>query len=286
VIYIVLSVLFNTVLFIILKLFSKFNINTVQALVVNYFVAFSMGLFFSEKAFDYSKIIEKQWYPGSLLLGFLFIGVFYATAITSQRNGLSVASVASKMSVIIPICFGVILFNDSVGIAKIIAILMALVAVYFTSKKEKGAVADSKNLLYPILVFLGAGAIDTSLKILQNDYLPENEISLFSSHTFLMAFFVGVPIIGVNILKNKIKMEGKNMLAGIVLGIPNYFSIYYLIKMLDSEVFESSTIFTIHNVAIVMVSTLVGILFFNEKISSRNAIGIAMALVAIFLVTS
>jgi len=163
---------------------------------------------------------------------------------------------------------------------------MALVAVYFTSKKEKGAVADSKNLLYPILVFFGAGAIDTSLKILQNDYLPENEISLFSSHTFLMAFFVGVPIIGVNILKNKIKMEGKNMLAGIVLGIPNYFSLYYLIKMLDSEVFESSTIFTIHNVAIVMVSTLVGILFFNEKISTRNAIGIAMALVAIFLVTS
>ena len=56
--------------------------------------------------------------------------------------------------------------------------------------------------------------------------------------------------------------------------------------MLESEVFESSTIFTIHNVAIVMVSTVVGILFFKEKISMRNAIGIAMALVAIFLVTS
>jgi drug/metabolite transporter (DMT)-like permease len=286
VIYIVLSVLFNAVLFVILKLFSRFNINKLQALVVNYFAAFAMGLLLTETAFDYNQITQKTWYIGSFLLGFLFIGVFYATALTSQRNGLSVASVASKMSVIIPICFGVILFNENLGIAKIIGILMALVAVYFTSKKEEGAIADSKNLLYPILVFFGAGAIDTSLKILQNDYLPENEISLFSSHTFLMAFMVGIVLIGINIVKNKTKIKGKNIAAGIILGIPNYFSLYYLIKMLDSEVFESSTIFTIHNVAIVMVSTLVGILFFKEKISIRNAIGIAMALLAIFLVTS
>ena len=285
-IYIVLSVLFNAVLFVILKLFSRFNINTLQALVVNYFTAFAMGLLLTETAFDYNQITQKTWYIGSFLLGFLFIGVFYATALTSQRNGLSVASVASKMSVIIPICFGVILFNENLGIAKIIGILMALVAVYFTSKKEEGAIADSKNLLYPILFFFGAGAIDTSLKILQNDYLPENEISLFSSHTFLMAFMVGIVLIGINIVKNKTKIKGKNIAAGIILGIPNYFSLYYLIKMLDSEVFESSTIFTIHNVAIVMVSTLVGILFFKEKISMRNAIGIAMALLAIFLVTS
>ncbi|WP_455323385.1 hypothetical protein [Flavobacterium piscinae] len=97
---------------------------------------------------------------------------------------------------------------------------------------------------------------------------------------------VGIIIIGINIVKDKTKMNGKNIVAGVILGIPNYFSLYYLIKMLDSEVFESSTIFTIHNVAIVMVSTLVGILLFKERISMRNAIGIAMALVAIFLVTS
>ena len=56
--------------------------------------------------------------------------------------------------------------------------------------------------------------------------------------------------------------------------------------MLDSRVFESSTIFTIHNVAIVVVSTLVAIVFFKEKITMRNGIGIALALVAIFLVTN
>ena len=101
-----------------------------------------------------------------------------------------------------------------------------------------------------------------------------------------LTFTIGVFLIGIAIIKNKMKITGKSILGGIVLGIPNYFSLYYLIKMLDSEVFESSTIFTIHNVAIVMVSTLVGIVFFKEKISIRNGIGIALALTAIFLVTS
>lgn len=284
-IYIVLSVLFNTVLFVILKLFSRFNINTLQALVVNYFTAFVMGLFFSSQNFEFNQILRKSWYLGSFMLGFLFIAVFYATALTSQRNGLSVASVASKMSVIIPISFGVLLFDEKLGIAKIMGIILALVAVYFTSKKEEGNISDTKNLLYPVLVFFGAGAIDTSLNVLQNDYLPENEISLFSSHTFLMAFFVGILLVGITAFKKNMKINGKNILAGIILGIPNYFSLYYLIKMLDSNVFESSTIFTIHNVAIVMVSTLVGILFFKEKISLRNGMGITMALIAILLVT-
>lgn len=285
-IYILLSVLFNAVLFIILKLFSRFNINTLQALVVNYFTAFAMGLLFSKEAFEYAEIVKKTWFTGSFLLGFLFIGVFYVTALTSQRNGISVASVASKMSVIIPVCFGVLLYNESMGFAKIIGVLLALIAVYFSSKKEEGSIADYKNILLPVLVFFGAGAIDTSLKIMQNNYLPSEEIAMFSSHTFLMAFSVGIVLIGFNILKNKMKITGKSILGGIVLGIPNYFSLYYLIKMLDSRVFESSTIFTIHNVAIVVVSTLVAIVFFKEKITMRNGIGIALALVAIFLVTN
>lgn len=285
-IYILLSVLFNAVLFVILKLFSRFNINTLQALVVNYFTAFSMGLLFSKEEFEYAEIVKKTWFTGSFLLGFLFIGVFYVTALTSQRNGISVASVASKMSVIIPVCFGVLLYNESMGFAKIIGVLLALIAVYFSSKKEEGSIADYKNILLPVLVFFGAGAIDTSLKIMQNNYLPSEEIAMFSSHTFLMAFSVGIVLIGFNILKNKMKITGKSILGGIVLGIPNYFSLYYLIKMLDSRVFESSTIFTIHNVAIVVVSTLVAILFFKEKITMRNGIGIALAIVAIFLVTN
>lgn len=284
-IYLLLSILFNAVLFVIIKLFAKFNIDALQALVVNYFVAFLVGLFFLDSSIVPKEIISEDWFNGSLLLGFVFISTFYATTLTSQRNGLSVASVASKMSVIIPISLGVILYNENLGFIKIIGILLALVAVYFTSKKETGEVQQASNLLYPILVFIGAGTIDASLKYLQTFHVPSEKIGLFSSVTFFCAFTVGILTIVFLTLRGKIQFAGRNILGGIALGLPNYFSLYFLVKMLEAKAFESATLFTIHNIAIVIVSTFAGILFFKERISMRNAFGIGLALFALFLVT-
>jgi drug/metabolite transporter (DMT)-like permease len=285
VIYLLLSILFNAVLFVIIKLFAKFNIDALQALVVNYFVAFLVGLFFLDTSIIPTEIINEDWFKGSIFLGFVFISTFYATTLTSQRNGLSVASVASKMSVIIPISLGVILYNENLGFVKIIGILLALVAVYFTSKKETGEVQQASNLLYPILVFIGAGTIDASLKYLQTFHVPSEKIGLFSSVTFFCAFSVGILTILFLTLRGKIEFSGRNILGGIVLGLPNFFSLYFLVKMLEAKAFESATLFTIHNIAIVIVSTFAGILFFKERISMRNAFGIGLALFALFLVT-
>jgi len=285
VIYLLLSILFNAILFVIVKLFAKFNIDALQALVVNYFVAFLVGLFFLDINIVPKEIINEDWFTGSVLLGFIFINTFYVTTITSQRNGLSVASVASKMSVIIPITLGVLLYNENLGVIKIIGVILALIAVYFTSKKETGEIQKATNILFPVLVFIGAGTIDSSLKYLQTHHVPVNQIGLFSTVTFFCAFNVGILTIIFLTIRGKIKFSGRNILGGIALGLPNYFSLYYLVKMLEEKAFQSATLFTIHNISIVLVSTFVGILFFKEKISLRNAFGIGLALFALYLVT-
>ena len=58
-----------------------------------------------------------------------------------------------------------------------------------------------------------------------------------------------------------------------------------LLKALQFEGFESSTIFTVNNVAIVMLSTLIGLSFFKEKLIAKNWIGIGLAIISIALVT-
>lgn len=284
-IYLFLSIIFNAVLFVIIKLFARFNIDALQALVVNYFIAFLVGLFFLDHSLAPKEIISQNWFKGSLILGFVFISTFYATTLTSQRNGLSVASVASKMSVIIPITLGVILYNESIGFIKIIGILLAIIAVYFTSKKETGEIQKATNILFPALVFIGAGTIDASLNYLQTHHVPVNQIGLFSTITFFCAFSVGMLTLIFLTIRGKIKFTGRSILGGIALGLPNYFSLYYLVKMLEAKAFQSATLFTIHNISIVLVSTFVGILFFKEKISLRNAFGIGLALFALYLVT-
>ena len=45
-------------------------------------------------------------------------------ALTAQKNGLSVASVASKMSVVIPIIFGIYVYNESLGFQKALVLLL------------------------------------------------------------------------------------------------------------------------------------------------------------------
>ena len=137
-----------------------------------------------------------------------------------------------------------------------------------------------------MLVFLGSGLIDTSLNFLQNDFITDKSlIPLFSSTIFMTAGVIGIMVLVAQKIKGVLVLEYKNVIAGIVLGIPNYFSIYFLVKALRSDLFDSSGIFTINNVGIVIISTLLGIVFFRERLSMKNWIGIILAIISIALVS-
>ncbi|CAL2077506.1 EamA family transporter [Tenacibaculum sp. 190524A05c] len=286
-IYLVLSILISSSLYVIFKLFEVYKVNTFQAIVVNYIVAFVIGYIYSDVKIPISTIPQQDWFYGALFLGFLFITIFNVMAITSQRNGLSVASVSGRMAVVIPIVFGVVLYNESVGVIKIFGILMALVAVYLTSVKSNDSKGfQSGSLLLPALLFLGSGAIDTLLKYTEINYVPTEKVSIFSASIFGVAFVFGVIFLLFQMLTKKVELSIKNIIAGIALGIPNYFSIEFLIRALKIEGIESSVLFTINNVSIVLLTTLFGLFLFKERLENRNWIGVAIAIVSIVLITA
>ncbi|RZN81438.1 MAG: EamA/RhaT family transporter [Winogradskyella sp.] len=280
-IYLALSILSSTGIFVLFKLFNKYKIDTLQAIVVNYITACVCGLIHNEKALVTSEILSSNWFIGVILLGFLFIVIFNVMALTAQRNGLSVASVASKMSVIIPIIFGIYVYNESIGFQKVIGILLALIAVYLTSVKEKENNVLTRSLYLPILLFFGSGIIDTSI----NYFAPDDRIPLFSGLIFGWAFIIGAFILIYKSVRFNKKLKLKSIAPGITLGLVNYSSIYFLLKALRIDGLESSTLFTVNNVSIVAVSTLIGLLIFKERISNKNWIGILIALISIALVT-
>ena len=205
-------------------------------------------------------------------------------ALTAQRNGVSVVSVAGKMSVVIPVIFGVVLYDESLSALKRFGIILAVVAVYLASVKDDLKKHEKAGLLLPIILFLGSGAIDTTLKYVEINFVAENEVSLFSGSLFGFAAFFGLIILGIKTIKKPEPFGLKNIIAGIVLGIPNYYSIVFLIKALQIKGIESSTLFTINNVGIVVASTIVGLIIFKESFSLKNKIGIALAIIGIVLV--
>ncbi|MAZ72623.1 MAG: hypothetical protein CMC70_05705 [Flavobacteriaceae bacterium] len=284
-IYLLLSVLSSTLIFVVFKLFKTFKVNTLHAIVVNYAVACLCGLLGYTDTINLVQMPQYQWFYYTLGLGAMFIIVFNLMALTTQRSGLSVVSVATKMSVVIPIVFGLVYYKDSLGIYKFIGILLALIAVYLASvKKKDGLAIQPRNLIFPVLVFLGSGIIDTSIKFLEHSFVAKNDVPLFSATIFFAAFVIGILVLLVQKLRHKFTFQWRNIAGGIALGIPNYFSIYFLVQALRSGLFESSGIFTVNNVAIVMFSTFVGIVFFKERLLPKNWVGIGLAIVGIFLI--
>lgn len=282
--YLALSILFSSLIFVVFKLYTKYQVQTIYAIIINYITACLVGLFFNTETIDLSTIPQKGWFWGTVALGLLFILIFNLMAATSQKFGVSVASVATKMSLTLPVLFGVWYYNEVLSFFQIIGIVMALFAVYFASLKVKKIKTEKWALFLPVMVFLGSGTIDTTIKYMQEVHMKENEYPLFSATVFASAAIFGLCFITIKSVKKPLKINFKNIIGGICLGIPNYFSIYFLLKALQHPTWNSASVFTINNVAIVMFSTLLGILLFKEVLTLKNWLGIGLAILSIVLV--
>ena len=276
--YLLFSILCSSAIFIVFKVFENYKINTFQAIIVNYFTAFTIGITTHKNEINYLDIHNKPWFFGALLLASLFIIVFNLMAITSQKNGVSVAAVAGKMAVIIPVVFGILLYNEEVSLIKIVGVLIGLCAVYLITLKEN---VKKGTLIFPLLLFFGAGIIDTLIKYIQSNYVNSNETNLFSGVLFGIAGVLGVIVYCIK--PKAIKL--KNIISGIALGIINYYSIYYILKALENKNMQSAIVFSINNISIVAICTLLGLFVFKEKLTPKNWLGIGIAIISILLIT-
>jgi drug/metabolite transporter (DMT)-like permease len=267
------------------KTFSKHKINTLNALIFNYYTAFVLGFSIQSTSVKLTEIHQFQWFVPAACLGVLFIVIFYLMVMTTQKHGMSVVSVASKMSLSIPVIFVIFYYGEEISILKVLGIILALGSVYLVSAKSSdGLTIKTSALLLPFAVFLGSGIIESSIKVLQNDFLPQVETPVFSASIFLFAALTGTLIFVIRFFKTKLLFKVKDVIGGIALGIPNYFSIYFLIEALRNPNLDSSIVFVINNVSTVVLSTVIGILVFKEHLLRKNKIGIALAIFSIVLV--
>jgi drug/metabolite transporter (DMT)-like permease len=282
-IWLILSITTSSLLYVIFKYFEVFKVHTLHAIIINYIVACATGFVAYGRVPDVEQIISADWLFYALFLGTLFIFIFNVMALTSQRNGLSVAAVAGKMSLVIPVIAGLWLYEESISWMKIAGILLALISVYLTSVKSKEGLKFKKSsLLFPLILFLGSGIIDTTIKYAEITHVSSGDESLFSAICFVMAFAIGVVVLIYEATQKRF-INLRSITAGIILGIPNYYSIYFIIKTLKNGM-ESSVVYPINHVGTVLFTSLLGILLFKEKLIPKNYIGIVAAIAAILMI--
>lgn len=283
-IYLLFSILSSASLIILFKLFDKFGVKTSHAIVINYWVAAILSFSLDDSGLLTSEAIYQPWFLSALILGTLFIVSFNIIAISISKIGIAVTTVANKMSLIIPVIFSIFFLKDSINAIKIAGIFVALIAVYLTSKNENKSGIDSKYAAFPLIVFISSGFIDTFFKYNEEYTLGNNGLRPFLSWIFLTAGIIGFITLMVDSINKKPLPNFKALLGGIALGIPNYFSLYFLMKTISLPNIEGSVIFPVNNMSIVAVTALLGILLFKEKISRVNLYGIFLCIIAIGMI--
>lgn len=282
-IFILLSIILSSLLVICFKVFEKYEINTENAITFNYISASLCGLIIGSKQISQINLQESTWLPYTFLFGLLFISVFNVIGIGVKKSGLIPVSIAQKMSLIIPLSFSIIYYNETLGILKILGICLALISIYFSSYKKEET-EKQKNifqlLLFPSIIFIGSGIVDVSIKVTQEHFAQSLDFSVLLTFIFGSAGIIG--FIFSFIKKSKFKI--RDFIAGLILGLFNFSSTYVLMHALSQDVYESSFVFSFNNIGIIIFNAFVAALFFKERMSRINIFGIVMAISSIVII--
>ncbi|MEW6773773.1 MAG: DMT family transporter [Bacteroidota bacterium] len=294
-IFIVLATITSVLMLLILRLFEKYKVHTFYALMLNYFSAFVCGLINKWIFLPDAEIhLSAAAWGITIIEGILFITVFYWIAQTTRYYGMSVAAVANKMSLIFPVISAFILFNEPMQVMHWVGLLLALISVYLVSYADYSLqLKQNKFIIFPMLVFVGSGVVDTLINLANKTVVQTDTQQLvFTSFVYAFAFITGwayLKIIPAD------KQTGKKfyyqtlfdwkstILLGLSLGVPNYYNLFFIIQALNSKIFPSGQIFMILNLSNVIVSALVGVLLFKEKLKWINWLGILCAVMTILL---
>jgi len=276
-------VLFN-ILIIIFKMFEKYNINILQALIFNYMTAGICSYFFLESDFSLEYIFSSDWLFHAIFIGTLFIIVFVFYGLGTQKVGISITTVANKMSLIIPVFAAIILYEDVFTYLKALAFFLALVGIYLSSTRAGKLGFDRKYLWLIILIFLGQGISDAIFNDFAQNF-PDEKGYLFFMTLFAVASVSGLLIYILESINQQTKnpFQLRSVFWGIIFGIPNFFSLVFFLKALADPSLNSSVVFTLVSIGVVVSSSLLGVFLFNEKINKTNWVGILLCVCAIYI---
>lgn len=269
----------------IFKIIDQKGVNTFNAIIVNYFTALTLGFVLSRSSENFSFSIQTGWIVPAIFIGIAFVAMFYIIALTSQKAGVSITAVSSRMSVVIPALFSIIYFGETIVPIKIAGMALAIPALVLASVRSNKTIINRNYLYLPFILFIGSGIVDSIVKYAQHEFLDNSSIMIFSALLFSVAAVIGVT---VRIL-SKEKLTGifktKVIFWGILLGLVNWGSLYFFVMALINSGLDSSIVFVLNNSGIVILTTLFAIIFFREKLLTLNWIGLSMSLVVIILLS-
>ena len=232
-----------------------------------------------------------------------------------RESGVGLTGAFSKSAILIPILVSVLLWQERPTAAQWVGIALTFCAIALSQsgKKIDGSARVGTGL---ILMFLAVGSAELSNKVFQQYALPlYKELFLFT--VFFTAFLIAAAALlksrqdptedrpsqphpaplrcgegefGSFSVPEKARMrlpEWKKQpilgefLIGLLVGIPNLFSSYFLLQAFAT--LNASVVFPLYSAGSIVLITIGGVALFGERPARRELAAIAIVLTAIVL---
>ena len=297
----ILAVLFTVALYLIMRSYPRFKVNSFHAIVFNYYSCVVTGLFLTP---DLAVFKSVQWNSqGTILtlaLGTMFVIAFMLIGTTAQKVSVTAASLAGNMSLVIPVLFGLFIFKNNnkdftflnyTGLILAVAAL-ALGAIQIPEKTSKSDITSksSSNLtsvlwLLPVLTFLGSGTNNTLINYLSSTYYSAGQTTIFMIIACTGAVIVGTVLLIYKLIFQNERLELRSLAGGLILGVPNFLSLYFLLGALSDFGNSAAFVFPVYNILSMLVSSFAAWIIYKEKLNNYNRIGLALAVISIVLIS-
>jgi len=251
------------------------------AIAVNYMTASGLAWVLSNHGKHLITNEPPSWLWLAVLIGVIFVLMFWLMGKTTQEAGITTTSVASRMSVVIPMIFSILYYGETTSSLKIMGLLLAPLSVTLAVYKPNSVHKNSRQMWLPILVFLGVGITDSLVKYTQQDHLDSSQVISFSGYLFFVSMVSALILLVITSRRPWLKRN--ELIGGVFLGLSNLGSFYFFIQALNHSGLDSSVVFGINSTGIVLLSSVAGRSIFKESISTINIMGLLLAIGALVI---
>ena len=244
-------------------------------LAANYLICLLLAAVYSgfQRLFPNTDTLPTALGLGSLN-GALYLGGFVLMQQNVKKNGVVLSSIFTKLGLLVPILLSVFLFGEVPTWLQVPGFVVAIAAIVLINLQKGSKSTTSVGSL--LLLLLVTGSADAMSKIFEEVGDPALS-DPFLFYTFAVAFLLCV----VLVIVSKEKPDLTSVLFGIVIGIPNFFSAKFLLRSLAD--LPAVVVYPSFSIATMLLTTLIGVFFFKERLVKRQWLALAGIIAALFL---
>lgn len=272
-VYLILAIISSMLVSVLMRVSETRIHNRVSMLACNYLMCAVLAASFTETTpFPQEGVVFAAGL--GLVSGAMYLGSFLLLQWNIARNGVVLSATFMKLGVLVPTAMAMLVFGERPGALQIAGMLMAVLAILLVNLERGSRRAASRAGL--ALLLLGGGSTDATAKIFEElGNAPLRDAFLLI--TFATALLLCVAVC----VKRRQSLTGTDILFGLLIGAPNYFSSRFLLLSLNGV--PAVIAYPTYSVGSIVLIAVLGVFLFHERLSRRQALALSMILVALTL---